>query len=131
MAYEQVGADWLDGQKLAAVLNSRSLPGVRAYPTRFRPTAYHFAGQTVDGVRFVITDRDTFDSVRLGLTIIYSLQQLYPGRIDIAINRRLIGNKAVVSALEAGKDPATIEQNYKANLQDFLRRRIGYLLYGN
>lgn len=66
VAYEQIGADWLDGRKLAAFLNARSIPGVRAYPTRFRPAAYHFEGQSIEGVRFVITNRDVLDSVGLG-----------------------------------------------------------------
>ena len=82
VTYEQIGADWLDGRKLAAFLNERSLPGVRAYPTRFQPTAYHFAHQTIDGVRFVITDRNALHSVRLGLEIIYALQRLYSGRVN-------------------------------------------------
>jgi uncharacterized protein YbbC (DUF1343 family) len=131
VAYEQIGADWLDGRKLAAFLNNRSLRGVRAYPTRFQPAAYHFAHQTVEGVRFVITDRDAFNSVSLGLEIIYALQQLYPGKTDIAINQRLIGSKAVVSALAAGRDPTTVQQKYEAGLQEFLRRRAPYLLYSN
>jgi uncharacterized protein YbbC (DUF1343 family) len=78
VAYEQIGADWLDGRKLAAYLNSRSIPGVRAYATRFQPAKYHYEGQTIDGVRFLITDRDALDSVRLGLEIIHAIQVLYP-----------------------------------------------------
>ncbi len=131
VAYEQIGADWLDGRKLAAFLNNRSLRGVRAYPTHFQPAAYHFAHQTVEGVRFVVTDRDTFNSVNLGLEIIYALQQLYPGKADIAVNQRLIGSKAVVDALAAGQDPTTVQQKYETGLQEFLRRRVPYLLYSN
>ena len=129
VAYEQIGADWLDGRKLAAFLNSRSLPGVRAYPTRFRPTAYRYQNQTIDGVRFIVTDRNAFNSVRLGLEIIHAIQQLYPNNINIDVNRRLIGSKAVIAALEAGQDPATIENNYAKPLQKFLQIRQKYLLY--
>ena len=79
----------------------------------------------------MVTDRDTFNSVSLGLEIIYALQQLYPGKVDIAVNQRLIGSKAVVSALAAGQDPAAVQQKYEAGLQEFLRRRVPYLLYNN
>ncbi len=129
VAYEQVGADWLDARKLAAFLNARSIPGVRAYPTRFRPSAYHFANQTIEGVRFVIIDRNALNSVRLGMEIIYALQKLYPGKINIEANRRLIGSKSVIAALEGGQDPAAIEASYSGALRNFLRVRAKYLLY--
>ncbi len=129
VAYEQIGADWLDGPRLAAFLNARGIPGVRAYPTRFRPSAYHFQNQTIEGVRFIITDRNALHSVRLGLEVIYALQKLYPGKINIEVNRRLIGSKAVIAELEAGQDPAAIERSYDAGLQQFLKTREKYLLY--
>ena len=80
--FEQIGADWIKGQALAAALNAQFIPGVRAYPTKFQPTASNFAGQTIEGVRFVITDRESFDSTRLGIEIAVALQTLYPGKID-------------------------------------------------
>lgn len=129
VAYEQVGADWVNGPRLAAFLNSRSIRGVVAYATRFRPEKYHFEGQWIEGVRFVITDREALDSVRLGLEIIYALEKLYPGKIDVQVNRRLIGSKAVMAALEAGMDPKVIEQSYRADLDKFLKAREKYLLY--
>ncbi len=79
--FELVGADWIRGRELANFLNGRFIPGVRAYPTRFRPTSSNFSGKTIDGVRFVITNRDTFDSVRFGLELGYALNKLYPGKI--------------------------------------------------
>src|SRR5436189_249784 len=75
--FEQVGADWIDGRQLAAFLNSRFIPGVRVYPTRFQPNASNFKGRTIDGVRFVITDRNALDSARLGLEVGYALEKLY------------------------------------------------------
>jgi uncharacterized protein YbbC (DUF1343 family) len=130
VAYEQIGADWLDGRRLAEFLNGRGIPGVRAYATRFRPAAYHFQGQTIDGVRFVITDRNALNSVRLGLEIIFALEKLYPGKVDIAVNRRLIGSKSVIAALTAGEDPVDIERSYSSGLEAFKRVREKYLLYG-
>lgn len=129
VAYEQVGADWVDGPELAAFLNSRSIPGVRACAARFRPTQYRFANQWVEGVRFIVTDRDALNSVRLGLEMIHALQTLYPGKIDVAVNQRLIGSRAVVAALEAGQDPKAIERIYRADLEKFLQTRQKYLLY--
>ncbi len=78
--FEQIGADWIRGAELAKFLNSRFVPGVRIYPTRFTPNASNFAGKSIEGVRFVITDREALDSTRLGVEIAFALQKLYPGQ---------------------------------------------------
>jgi uncharacterized protein YbbC (DUF1343 family) len=129
VAYEQVGADWLDARKLAAFLNNRRIPGVRAYPTRMHPTYSHFKDQDINGVRFIITDREALNSVQLGLEIICAIQKLYPGKIDIEVNHRLIGNAATIAALRDGKDPKTIESDFDSALKQFLNTRKKYLLY--
>jgi len=75
--FEQIGADWIRGAELASSLNARFIPGVRAYPTRFRPAVSPFAGVWIEGVRFVVTDREAFPSSRLGLEIAAALRKLY------------------------------------------------------
>jgi uncharacterized protein YbbC (DUF1343 family) len=127
--FEQVGADWIHGPELALFLNSRYLPGVRAYATRFRPTASNFAGKTIEGVRFVITDRSLFDGTRLGLELGYAFEKLYPGKIPWDTNRFLVGNHEVIAAGKAGVDPRTTVQNMEDSLAAFVSRREKYLLY--
>ena len=127
--FEQIGADWMNGRDVAALLNSRMIPGVRVYATRFQPTASNFKGQTIEGVRFVVTDRNAFDSTRFGLEIAAALQKLYPGKIDLETNRSLIGNRAVIQALKDGTDPRNIVQNMQDSVRQFVDRREKYLLY--
>ena len=127
--FEQIGADWIDGSQLAAFLNSRMIPGVRVYPTRFQPVDSYFKGQVIQGVRFVITDRNAFDSTRFGLEIGYALQKLYPGKIDWDANRFLIGNKTVLQEEKDGTDPRSIVQNMDDSVKEFGTRRSKYLLY--
>ena len=127
--FEQIGADWIDGPQLAAFLNSRMIPGVRVYPTRFEPTDSNFKGKAIQGVRFVVTDRNSFDSTRLGLELGYAMQKLYPGKIDWEVNRLLIGNRSVIQQEKDGVDPRTIVQNMDDSIRDFVERRAKYLLY--
>jgi uncharacterized protein YbbC (DUF1343 family) len=127
--FEQIGADWIDGEQLSSFLNSRMIPGVRVYATRFQPTASSFKGQNIPGVRFVITDRNSFDSTRFGLEVGYALQKLYPGKIDFDANRFLIGNRAVIQAEKDGVDPRAVVQSMEDSVQDFITRRSKYLLY--
>ena len=127
--FEQVGADWIRGPELAAFLNARFVPGLRAYPARFRPASGNFSGRTIEGVRFVITDREAFDSERLGLELASALGHLYPSRISLEDNRWLIGNHRTIDMLQAGEDPARIQQAGEGDLQAFLKLREEHLLY--
>ena len=119
--FEQIGAEWIRGVELAEFLNDRYIPGVRVYPT-------HLTAKS-EGVRFVITDRDQLDSVRLGLEVAYALQKLYPGKIDFELSKQLIGNRKVIDALKAGEDPRAIEQSLLPDVAAFMNRRRPFLLY--
>ena len=127
--FELLGADWIHGRELAGFLNGRYIPGVRAYPVRFRPSASNFSGKTIEGVRFVLTNRDTFDSTRLGLEVAYALGKLYPSKIAWQNNRFLIGNHAVLKAIQDGADPRDVLEEMRGSLEQFIERREKYLLY--
>ncbi|MCX6623688.1 MAG: DUF1343 domain-containing protein, partial [Acidobacteria bacterium] len=129
--FEQIGAPWIRGAELAYYLNSRYIPGVRIYPTRFRPVSSNLANKLIEGVRFVITERNAFDSVRLGLEIAAALGKLYPGKIVLEDNAKLIGNRETILSLEQGKDPGWIVQDEQAPLRTFLVLRDKYLIYRN
>ena len=127
--FEQIGADWIHGAQLAQFLNERFLPGVRAYATRFQPSSGPFAGKTIEGVRFVILNREQLDSVRLGLEVAYALEKFYPGKINFEACRFLIGNREVIDAMKAGVEPGVIEERVQQQVQRFGERRRPYLLY--
>lgn len=127
--FEQVGAPWIHGAELARFLNNWVLPGVRVYPVRFRPSSGPAANQMIEGVRFVIVNREQFNSVRLGLDLAYSLERLYPGKISLEACRFLIGNRTVINGLKTGKSPGILEQEWQEMLQSFEQRRRPYLLY--
>jgi uncharacterized protein YbbC (DUF1343 family)/CubicO group peptidase (beta-lactamase class C family) len=127
--FEQIGADWIRGAQFAQFLNQRFLPGVRAYATRFQPSSGPFAGRVIDGVRFVILNREQLNAVRVGLEIAYALEKLYPGKINFEACRFLIGNREVIDAMKAAADPGAIELRLQDQVQEFQDRRRPYLLY--
>jgi uncharacterized protein YbbC (DUF1343 family)/CubicO group peptidase (beta-lactamase class C family) len=127
--FEQIGADWIHGAELAQALNMRSLPGVRVYATRFQPTDSVFKGKTIEGVRFVIVNRETFSAVRLGLELAFAIQRLYPGKLDLEACRLSIGSRKVIDAMKAGTDPGTIEAHIAEDLAAYAARRKPFLLY--
>jgi uncharacterized protein YbbC (DUF1343 family)/CubicO group peptidase (beta-lactamase class C family) len=127
--FEQIGADWIDGPALAAYLNARFIPGVRIYATQFTPTSSNLAGKVLGGIRFVITDRQAFDSTRLGVEVASALQKLYPGKLDFAKCRSLIGNAEIIRDLESGKDPSVVWSLAQREAAEFVERRKEFLLY--
>src|SRR5580658_2957902 len=127
--FELIGADWIRGPELTAFLNGRDIPGVRVYPVRFRPASSNFSGKTIEGVRFVVTNRDAFDSTRLGLELAFALNRLYPGKIAFEQNRFLIGNHEVLRGLKEGADPRTILEEMQDSLTVFTQQRERYLIY--
>jgi uncharacterized protein YbbC (DUF1343 family)/CubicO group peptidase (beta-lactamase class C family) len=127
--FEQVGADWIKGSELAAALNALELPGIRVYAVRFSPGASNFSGRTIEGVRFVIVDREAFDSVRFGLELAAILRKLYPGKIDFQANERLIGARKTVDGLIASERVAEILRTLAPEIATFQVRRSQVLLY--
>ena len=127
--FEQIGAEWIDGPQLAQFLNSRFVPGVRVYPTRFTPTSSNLKGKNVSGIRFVVTDRESFDSTRLGIELAAALQSLFPKKLDFDECSKLIGNHEVVQDLKAGRDASFIWAKMQQQAAGFAERRKPFLLY--
>jgi uncharacterized protein YbbC (DUF1343 family) len=124
--FEQIGADWINGRELAVNLALRAIPGVRAYPVQFTPASSNFNGKMVQGVHFIVTNRDIFSSSRLGLELADALVTLYPRKIGMNSIRTLVGNSGVMLAVAKGADAAPAAT---AGLQEFLELRQKYLLY--
>src|SRR6266496_2043675 len=91
-AFEVIGAPWIDGQKLANVLNARRINGVRFIAIRFKPNASVFKDEDCSGVNVVITDRATFQPVSAGIEIAFALHQLFPLQWRIDNYSRLLVN---------------------------------------
>ena len=127
--FEVFGADWMDGRAVAAHLNKRMVPGVRFYPVEFKPTTSNLAGKNVSGARIVVTDREGFSSLRLGLEIAAAIEKLHPGKIDWSANARLIGNQEAIEGIQKGIDPRNLEPRLQEAAAEFARRRVQYLLY--
>jgi uncharacterized protein YbbC (DUF1343 family)/CubicO group peptidase (beta-lactamase class C family) len=127
--FETIGAPWLDGQRLAAALNARQLPGARFVPIEFTPASSKFAGERCGGVNIVITDRNRFEPLATGFEIASQLHRLYPSDWQTKGYDRLLGNRATLEALLAGKSGEEIEEIARQGVNDFLRRRQKYLLY--
>ena len=127
--FEHVGAPWIDGPALAARLNGERLPGIRCYPVRFTPTSSKFADESCEGVHFVVTDRDAFESLRFGMALASALRALHPDDWELDRYRRLLADDAVLDAIRAGESTAELTAVWADELAAFGPRRAEFLVY--
>jgi len=123
------GADWIDGAELADDLNSAGLRGIRFYPVRRTPKSSRFAGRPIEGVQITVLDRGSVRSTRIGLEVATQLLESYPGRVDVGLTAKLIGDQATIEALSEGRTSSSIWSLWQAQQRPFLRIRTRYLLY--
>jgi uncharacterized protein YbbC (DUF1343 family)/CubicO group peptidase (beta-lactamase class C family) len=127
--FEQIGAPWIDGPRLAEMLNARHLPGIRFYPVSFTPASNKFANAICYGVFMIVTDRDVLQPVRLGIEIAAALIRLNPAQFEPGETWRLLGSRSIIERLKAGEDPADIAQSWAKDEGKWRELRAKYLLY--
>jgi uncharacterized protein YbbC (DUF1343 family)/CubicO group peptidase (beta-lactamase class C family) len=136
--FEQVGAPYVDGVRLAAELNARRIPGVRFEPVRFTPSMPFYPGpasslkykdQECGGVRAILTDRVRCPAVDIGIELALAVHRLYPGQFKVADMGRLLGDDLTLAAIEAGETLAQIKARWAEGLARFEARRRTALLY--
>ena len=126
--FEQFGAPWIDGPRLAAELNGRNLPGVRFYPVSFTPSSSRFANELSHGVFIIVTDRDRLRPVRVGLEVASALYRLFPEAFELDKVGRLFGADTV-RRIRAGEDTDAIAASWARGESAWRLLRSKYLSY--
>ena len=127
--FEHVGAPWIDGVRLADVLNARALPGIKFYPVRFTPASSKYAKQECQGVFMIVTDRLALRPVRVGLEIATALSRLYPAEYHLDAAARLFGSREALTRIKTGDDPSAIAASWGGAEARWRLLRAKYLLY--
>ena len=77
----------------------------------------------------VVTDRDRCNVVDVGILIAKTLHHLYPAKFDLEKLDHLLGHRATLEAIKAGKDLSEIKLMWANDLKQFNERRAAHLLY--
>jgi uncharacterized protein YbbC (DUF1343 family) len=130
---EQAGAPWLRAGEVADSMNAMQLPGVRFEVVRFTPasTAAKYPRRPLNGVRFILTDRERYRPVRTALLFIDLVRRLHPefrwtergAGMD-----RLAGSVAMRRAIEAGRLTSALAE-WERDAERFDAERRPFLLY--
>ena len=138
--FELIGAPWIDGERLAAALNARGLPGCHFRPVFFEPTFQKHARQTCGGCQIHVIDRRTFEPLRVAVELIDEFRREDPARfawreppyeyehdkepIDI-----LYGSDRLRRTLDDSGSVAALVESWRADEEQFRRLREPHLLY--
>jgi uncharacterized protein YbbC (DUF1343 family) len=134
--FEQVGAPFIEAERLADRLNALELPGALFRPVYFQPSASKYAGHTCQGVQVHVLNRQILQPVRTGLETLATIKKLWPGEFAWHIPQggihnfdRLAGTDQLRLALDAGTPVDEILAGWEEDLQQFKNLRENYLLY--
>lgn len=127
--FEFIGAEWIDGKRLAEVLNQSGLAGVRFHPEVRKPASSNFAGKSIEGVGITAFDREELNALRMGLVLASRLAELYPSRLDFQQTGLLIGDGQSIEQLSGAIPADQIWARWQRVAAEFQEQRKPYLLY--
>ena len=127
--FEVIGAPWIQPRQLASALNARQIPGVSFVPIMFTPSSSKHANEKCGGINIIITHRSQFEPLMVGLEISAQLQSLYPTSWTGSQAITLLGNQQTLDAILAGQSASDVQKLASVGVDDFLRRRVEFLLY--
>lgn len=132
--FQQIGAPWLDASELTRRMEARSQPGVRFEVVRFTPVEPDdgkHEGQTVEGTRLTVTDRNAYDPSATAVALLIEAKDLSGDRWAWREETfdRLAGTDRLRQAIESGVAAEAIEASWAQSLREFRRARSRFLLY--
>jgi uncharacterized protein YbbC (DUF1343 family) len=138
--FEQIGAPWLKNTEVATAMNNMKLPGIRFTPVTLPVAAgtHKYAGQQLNGVRFEITDRNSYRPLATSLLMIELIRKMHPAEFEwrganqrdpamLTIERHG-GTRELRTAIENGTVAALLRK-WEGDQARFRAQREKYLLY--
>jgi uncharacterized protein YbbC (DUF1343 family) len=127
--FEVLGAPWIEARQLAARLNALKMAGIRFIPFQFTPDASKFKGERCGGVQIVLTDRNAFEPVQVGLSIAHALATLFGEKFDAQRVNNLLFNRSVLDEVVTSSEPKKWSAGWAAELEAFATLRREHLRY--
>lgn len=138
--FEIVGAPFVDGEELAEYLKTLELPGVVFRPIHFLPTFQKFQGEDCNGVFLHVTDRNIFEPVLTGLSLVKAIYDLYPNDFkwkqqayEYVFDRNpfdvIDGSLKTRKLIEQSENFKEIKYSWSEGESHFRELRKKYLLY--
>jgi uncharacterized protein YbbC (DUF1343 family) len=140
IAFQLVGAPWLDGARVLRALREAGgtgrspLVGVDVIDTAFTPqgpTDGKYGGVRLTGLRFLVTDRTVYDPTLVAIALLTAVRSVHPDSFQFKADGfdRLAAGPELRLAVLAGQSAPEIWRTWSEPLARFRRVRAKYLLY--
>jgi len=138
--FELVGAPYIVAEEFARQLNDTNLPGVYFRSCIFRPTFQKHGGISCGCVQLHMIDRDNFEPVLTGLTMVKVAHDMYPEQFrwkeppyEYVYDRNpfdvIAGTTKIREGIEQGTTISALQESWEPELTDFKKLREAFLLY--
>lgn len=134
IAFQRIGAPWMNAKAVADLLNDRLIPGVTFRAELFTPRAPtdgKYPETEIPGVRIVVTDRNTMNPSRVGAALLWAIAKTSPDSLKISntgFDERF-GAAVLRDALMRGDDPDSVIDLELPAVTAFRDKIRKYLLY--
>lgn len=138
-AFEWIGADFIQGEELAEALKALNIEGLNIEPVSFTPvdlpgkaTNPKFENVEIEGICLTVTDYEAFESVTFGITLLRTLNKLYPEAFEISRPEwanRLWGQESLNQAMKGELSFENLMMRVRQDVEDFLPLKEKYSLY--
>ncbi|HEV2672616.1 MAG TPA: DUF1343 domain-containing protein [Gemmatimonadales bacterium] len=134
MAFQLLGAPWLNPVEVIKRLEPSALAGVDVTPAVFTPVAPtdgKFAGIALQGVRVHVKDRAQYDPTKLAVALLVAIRATHPTQFQFRAESfdRLAAGPELRLAIEAGQAGPQIWNAWESGLTRFRASRAKYLIY--
>lgn len=133
--FEITGAPFLDAQELADRMNDKHLPGLKFRPVYFQPSCSKFAGEQCGGVQCHVLEPEKVRSVEYGLTLLFTLLEMAPGKAGFLPPVRE-GGRSMAQLLSGGAFPniqgrslSELLEQFREESAQFAKRKQAFHFY--
>ncbi|WP_051210037.1 exo-beta-N-acetylmuramidase NamZ family protein [Gelidibacter mesophilus] len=136
--FQYIGAPWIDNSAVVNTLNKLNLPGAHFESITFtsEKKAFHsrepyLANERCQGIYVTITDRNLFNSYRVGISMLWAIHKIHPKQMNWNqdIMNRLVATTRLEQMIYEDKTPSQIFASWEKELNAFNEVRTKYLLY--
>src|SRR5262249_947035 len=120
---------WMNGEDVAAALNTKHLPGLKFVSQLLIPVSGLYAGQRCGGVGIKVGEKSPVWSIRMGVGISSGLNNMFSARGEFGNTTTLLDNALTVQLLQDGVPPEKIVADWHDDLAKYESMRRKYLLY--
>lgn len=136
--FQYIGAPWVDNMAVLNLLNTLNLSGVHFESIQFTPEKMPFhsrdpylTNEVCNGIYVTITDRNLFDSYRIGISMLWAIHKIHPEQMiwDKETMNRLVATTRLEQMIYEGSTPSQIFASWENELNGFNKIRAKYLMY--